>query len=144
MAHYVMVVAKDDTYFFVGPFATECDACAWGTQQDDVHPSWHVIEMDHPGAAPRILPPTVQTIASGDVRYVIPPEPGGRGLYVLCFNPNSYHLVGPFGSSAQMMQFINLDDENEGPYRSLDWYPLLLDVPPGSPMIVPPHIPVEM
>jgi hypothetical protein len=36
----------------VGPFNTEIDTSAWGEQQDDVHPSWHVLELSDPGAEP--------------------------------------------------------------------------------------------
>jgi hypothetical protein len=147
--HYVMIIIQGgvtDRFYFTGPFATEFDAAEWGSRQDRDNPSWHVLELEKPDAVPRILPPTTQTIASGRVRYVIPPAPGKPGYYVLCFNRNGYHLIGPFGDAVQLEQLINYTDENDGPYKTPEWYPLLLHVPPGAPKVVPntmPPLPAE-
>jgi len=137
--HHVMIITDDgitDRFYFVGPFVTEIDAVEWGLRQDGDNPSWHVLDLANPGAIPRILPPTTQTIASGHVGYVIPPAPGKPGYYVLCFDCSSYHLIGPFGDAVQLEQFINYTDENDGPYGSPAWYQLLLDVPPEAPKVV--------
>ena len=140
MGIYVMVVTDDtkEAYFFVGPFNTDIDACVWGEQQDDANPDWHVLELDDPGAEPRILPPTIRPIASGRVEDIITPSAGERGRYILCWTMSSYHFIGPFGDADQCMQFVNYDDcNNDGPYRDPRWYVLLLDEPPRSPQVVP-------
>jgi hypothetical protein len=92
MTDYVMIVSQHstkDAYYFVGPFATDIDALVWGERQERKPMGelwWHVLDLENPGAKPRILPPTVRTIASGRIRNVIPPAPGERGKYVLCWS----------------------------------------------------------
>ena len=143
---YVLVVPQvdiEDAYFFVGPFATDIDACAWGEQQDDVHPCWHVLELENPRAKPRILPPTIRPFASGRVGDIIPPARGERGRYILSWTLYSqYHLIGPFGDQAQCRQFIDYDSDRiiVGPYGDPNWYVLLLYEPPLSPRVEPPAI----
>ena len=144
MAAYVMIVTHDDTkdfYFFVGPFKTDIDACAWGKKHDDAHPSWHVLELDNPDAGPIILPPTVIPVSSGRVENIIPPATGKRGRYILCWTETSYHLIGPFGDADQCMQFASTDGLGDGPYGDPRWYVLLLDEPPPSPQVVPSTMP---
>jgi hypothetical protein len=147
MAAYVMVVTHDDTkdfYFFVGPFNTDIDACAWGVQQDDTHPSWYVLELDNPGAEPCILPPTIRPFAAGRVENIIPPAAGELGRYILCWGDDSYHLIGPFGDADQCDQFVNYDEvdcNNDGPYDDPRWHVLLLDDPSRSPQVVPSTMP---
>jgi hypothetical protein len=149
---YVLVVPDDgieDPYFFVGPFATDMDACAWGEQQDDVHPTWFVLELEDPNAEPRILHPTIRPFASGRVEDIIAPAPDERSFYILCWTSNQYHLIGPFGDYDQCERFINhdtADDNFEGPYGNLRWCLLQFREPPSSPRLVPsamPPLPLE-
>jgi hypothetical protein len=139
----------DDAYFVVGPFATDIDACAWGEEQIDIHPMWCVLELETPGAEPRVLPPTIRTFASGHVENIIPPAPGERGFYIFCWTGGQHHLIGPFGDGDQCMQFANCNSDEggfEGPYDRPEWCVLLLCVPPPSPRVVSsgrPALPAE-
>jgi hypothetical protein len=71
MSYHVMVLdhaehgCASDIWLLVGPFITEEDAWEWGKQQDVVHPSWHVLDLDDPTAQPQVSPPTMRTPATG-------------------------------------------------------------------------------
>ena len=141
---YVMVMTDDgvtDSYYFVGPFNTESDAEDWGRQQDDVHPTWYVLELDEPAAMPIVLPPSsVRSLDHGE-KYKLPAI-GERGLYILCWTDSSYHLIGPFGDNDQFTRFINsAEREGDGPCNTPCWHPLLLDEPRRPPQVVPSEMP---
>jgi hypothetical protein len=142
MSYYVMVVAHGptkDTWFFVGPFKTDMDACAWGERQDDVHRSWHVLDLNDPAAAPRVLPPTMRISATGRVGDR-PLATGESGIYILCWTETSYHLIGPFDDVGQCTEFLNWDEVHpdfDDPCNDTRWAVLRLDVPP-SPQVVRP------
>jgi hypothetical protein len=146
MSFYGMVVTWDkirDAVFFVGPFNTDMDACAWGEQQDDVHPSWHVLDLDNPAAEPRILPPRMRTPVTGCSGKMRPLGTGESGIYILCWTETSYHLIGPFEDNGQCTKYLNWDEVHpdfDGPCDDPRWAVLRLDVPP-SPEVVPPALP---
>jgi hypothetical protein len=144
MSYYVMVVPYNDTeeeWFFAGPFKTDMDAWAWGDQQDDVHPSWHVLDLDDPAVEPRVLPPTMRTPAT--VEPMRPVATGESGIYILCWTETSYHLIGPFEDNGQCPDALNWYDVHpdfDDPCNDTRWAVLLLDVPP-SPRVVRPTTP---
>src|SRR5215467_1341184 len=99
MSFYVMVLAWGnirDAMSFIGPFNTDMDAFAWGEQQDDVHPSWHVLDLDTPPAEPQILPPRMRTPLTSRAGNIGPLARAESALYILCWRKASYHLIGPF------------------------------------------------
>ena len=140
MSYHVMVLdhgCTRDTWLFVGPFKAETDAWAWGKQQDVVHPSWHVLDLDDPAVEPRVLPPAMRT--PDTVGTMRPWVKGESGIYILCWTVTSYHLIGPFADNGQCTEFLNWDDVH--PYfddtcGDYGWAVLRLNVPP-SPQVVP-------
>jgi hypothetical protein len=144
MSFYVMVVTYDNTkdeWFFVGPFNTDMDAWAWGEQQDDVHPSWHVLHLDNPAAQTRVLQPTMRIPATIDcMRPLVTRE---IGIYILCWTEMSYHLIGPFDDNGQCTEFLNWDEVHpdfDDPCDDPRWAVLRLHRPP-SPQVLPSTMP---
>jgi hypothetical protein len=140
MSYHVMVLdygCTRDTWLFVGPFKTHEDAWQWGKQQDVVHPSWHVLDLDNPTVEPRVLPPTMRTPAT--VGTMRPWATGQSGIYILCWRAASYHLIGPFNDDGQCTEFIDRGDVRPyfDPCGDYGWDVLRLDVPP-SPQVVSP------
>src|SRR4051794_14348182 len=108
MRYHVMILdhgSPRDTWFFVGPFITEEDAWEWGKQQDVVHPSWHVLDLDDPTAQPQVSPPTIRTPATGGTMR--PWVTGQSGIYILYWRASSYHLIGPFNDDGQCIRISN-------------------------------------
>ena len=109
------------------------DACAWGEQQDDVHPSWHVLDLNDPAAAPRVLPPRMRISATGRVGDR-PLATGESGIYILCWTETSYHSIGPFDDNGQCTEFLNWDEVHpdfDDPCDDPRWAVLRLDLPPS-------------
>jgi hypothetical protein len=108
-----------------------------GKQQDVVHPSWHVLDLDDPAVEPRALPPASRTPnTAGTMR---PFATGGSGIYILCWTVTSYHLIGPFADDGQCTELLNWDDVYPyfDPCGNYGWAVLRLNVPP-SPQVMPP------
>jgi hypothetical protein len=141
---YVMTATSNGShvtdYFFTGPFTTETHARVWAVQQK--HEIWRVIDLADPGADPVVLAPAVWTIKGGHVHNAFPPPPAGQSAaYILCFNEDSYRLIGPLSDIGQCEKYLrdhNLDDDPR-------WYGLLLSEPPRAPRVEPaPPIPAEL
>jgi hypothetical protein len=140
MSYHVMILdhgSLRDTWFFVGPFITEEDAWEWGKQQDVVHPSWHVLDLDDPTAQPQVSTTTIRTPATGGTMR--PWVTGQSGIYILYWRASSYHLIGPFNDDGQCIESLTGRDVHPyfDPRGDYGWTVLRLDLPP-SPQVLPP------
>jgi hypothetical protein len=147
MSYYVMILdygCTRDIWLFIGPFNTEEDAWDWGQQQDVVHPSWHVLDLDDPKAEPQVLPPTMRAPAIGGT--MLPWAMGQSGIYILYWRASSYQLIGPFNDDGQCTEFLNCDDVRPyfDPCGAYGWVVLRLDVPPSPQVVAPTRAPLYL